>query len=494
MRWDVTFTVYDFDDFIGKKFSARDVVSFLNLKKTDENFEKVQYYLMKKNKAFTNTDDFYSNAKLTADAKFISKNSFIKDTSFVVLPSKFEIEKNILIFGSRFNWITMDDPFYYDPVVRFNGTPIRSDFIDMPYLQGSFYYYLENETDYLNTILNQHPYNSENFARMNPQSSVKIKVLQMDNVYRALNITVGDRLRIRFPQSTFTIFEIENKKAKAVSDIDKKKLQICFDEQMKKICFRLKSLSTKTNAISNLFFLENKTLFSDTQVSIEELIKESQTISVIEYGYESLLWPNNFPEPVINDWCLVYDVDDTDEEKFFLEVLRIPMSISIINVMIEKFLYDSFLDPTINEEYFREELTNIFFADKKIPKQDIDIFFSIINTQMKKIKKDYNAFSDPPDNVKVRNEILHLYMAIVQYAVNLRTRGFIPSSFSNQQGICLNNMLKRLIAVTELYASNEYPYTTFLASLDNIKNMRESFDMIRASIDVQIKNMKLIDV
>lgn len=489
MHWDEIFSFYDFRNFLGSTFYISEILNYFDLNHSYANFKKVKNYLIKKNIAFLNRNDFYSGTEINPKSKFFLKQNFLQNKSFVIRPANFEIKNNILILGSRFNWISINDSLFPYPYIYFEDHILKRDYFTIPYSQAKYYFYLENETEYLNNILNQHSDNSRNFDKMTCTSNVKVKVVNMKLVYAKLNITEGDHIRISFPSSSPEAFKIENKKENILVDNELERLQKIFDEKMKKICVRLKTFSNKVNAISNLFFLENKSLFGKTQLSIEEMILNSKEISVIDYGYESLLWINNFPEPISNFWNMSVDVDDTDDEKFFNEK-KLPINNEILQIIITKFLYDAFLNPNITNEFLDKTLENTFLSNPNLTCDDKNYFFKIVQKEKESVKKIFNPFSQTKAEVRVRQIIINLYFEVISFVFSLMKQNFIPSSFENQQGIRLNQLLARVVTITQLYSNGQYSVNTFFEFISSFKNIEESFKMIKSSIEIQIQNMK----
>lgn len=491
MRWDTLFSVFDFQEVLNSKFYIDDILDYFYIKKTKANVEKVQNYLVKKNIAFVfDKDKFLSTPYYDfGDDPWILKNDFFQNKTFVIKPSKFEIENNILILGSRFNW-SFNNEFAYNSVLLFyENFPLKGSFFSMPYSQAQYYFFLESEIEYLNDILNQHPANFENFSALNTNAQVNVKCFLMDDVYRNLNFQEGDRLIIKIMEKHPFKFELLDKKANKISKEKEKTLQKTFDESVEKICSRFGSDSNPYNVISALFFWENQNLFLNTQLSIEEMIKNSKTVSCIEFGYESLLWVNNLPEPFLVGWAMEIDRDDTKYEKLFYR-MQIPISELILDLIINKFLYDDFANINAKESSLNEVLTKTFLNREDLRESDIQSFLEFAEFKREQIEKEFNPFTEKKDFIKMRNGILNLYMAVVKFVGSLVSEDFSPSSFLNQQGIRLNQLLNKVVAITDFFSVRFRYYKEFSGLLSNVENMAEGFLMIKSSIEVQITNVK----
>lgn len=491
MQWDAVFNIFDLKEFLDPEFKLQDILKKFKLKKTEENLLKARKYLIKKNLAFLNREDFYLANTQDKSSYYILKTDFIVGKSFVIRPSKFEIDNGILILGSRFKWITSNEQMSFEPVINFGNILVEHGFFPMTYEQAKYYYYLENESEYINTIINQHSYNNENIQTMSPESTIKVSALNMYYIYHDLDFSYGDRLRFTFTYPSFRVLDISKKKEEPLTKKEEEDLQKIFDEQVPKICFGLQNEANQVNTISNLFFLENESLFADKQLSIEEMFLKSDTVSLIDYGYNGLIWINNFQEPFMKEWDIVIDRDDTEEEKFFLEDLKLPITNSIIVEIIKKFLYDSFANQKLDDEYFIKQLTDIFFPADLVSSEDQKKFFEIVQSNKEIIEKDFNPFAEEENRITVRNAILGLYFKVLSFTLKLISKKFTPSSFEGQEGIKLNYLLRRIVMMTEFYASNKYPYSVFFDSLDSLKSLEESFVMAKSSIEIQIQNMKI---
>lgn len=491
MRWDTLFSVFDFQEVLNSKFYIDDILNYFYIKKTVANVKKVQAYLVKKNIAFVFDRDRFLGTPYYdfGDAHWVLKNEFFQNKSFVVKPSRFEIENNILIVGSRFNW-SFNSEFAYNNICLFyKATPLTASFFSMPFSQAQYYFFLESEIEYLNDVLNQHPDNFENFSVLSTNAQVNVKCFLMDDVYRNLDFQEGDRLVIKIMGSQPFTFEILNKKANKVSKEKEKTLQHIFDENMEKICSRFQENSNPYNAVSALFFWENENLFSHTQLSIEEMIKNSKSVSCIEFGYESLLWVNNLPEPSLVKWAMEIDRDDTKYERLFSR-MQIPTSELILDLIINKFLYDDFANINVKENNLNEVLTKTFLGREYLRENDIESFLEIAEYRKEQIEKEFNPFTEKKDFIKMRNAILNLYMAVVKFVGTLISKNLVPSSFTNQQGIRLNQLLIKIVAITDFFSVRFRYYKEFSGLLSNVENMAEGFVMIKSSIEVQMNNTR----
>lgn len=491
MRWDTLFNVFEFNKILDTHFYIEGILNYFRIKKTEASVKKIKDYLIKKNIAFLDDKyDLYNRYDIDFEnARWVLKSNFVRDKTFVIRPSKFEIENNILILGSRFSWFSNSEIVYNSVLLFYNDAPVQQEFFTMPYSQAEYYYFIESETQYLNDILNQHEDNFAAFFSLTDKSNVKVKSFLMGDIYRDLNIIEGDRLVIRFSSHCNGKLEVMNKKAVPVSKDKQLYLQDKFDDAMYKICTSLQDNANPFTALSTLFYFENDTLFRYEQISLEELIKNSEEIECIEFGYESLVWMHNVPEPNVVVWDMQIDRDDTYDEKLFYK-MYVPLSVPILNLIISKFLYDDFVNGNANENVLYETLERTFLYLDIIKSADKEKFFKIVQRRLEEITKTFNPFSDHSELVQIRNAIIDLYLRVVDFVGHLQKNNFIPSSFYNQQGVRLNQLLKKVVSITDFFSVHHSSLTEFDGLLTNAENLAEGFEMIKSSIEIQINSMK----
>lgn len=489
MRWDTVFSVFEFQEVLNTTFYIDEILQYFRIKKTDYTIKKVRDYLIKKNIAFLKRrNDLYNWGDTDfAASPWILKTNFLKDKIFAIRPSRFEIENNILLLGSRFSWFLNNDFAYNNLIAYYDKLPVQRSFFLLPYSQAQYYFFTEGETQFFNDILNQHDDNFESFSVMTTNANVKLKCFLMYDVYRDLQIMEGDRLLFRFSNNGKFGFEILDKKALPVSKEKEQYLQKKFDDTMYHICRSLKAESNPFTVLSTVFFFENKTLFTDMQLSFEELIQNSKTICCIEYGYESLIWLRDEPEPDNFFWAMVLDRDDTRQEQLFYR-MAIPLSAFILDLIITKFLYDDFAYGNADEKALYETLSKTFLDWNDVKKKDYDAFFDLVKKRRDEIKKTFNPFAEANELVEMRNTVLGLYLQMVAFVGTLCEKNFSPSSFVNQQGIRLNQLLSKIVVIADFFSVRYASYMEFTELIANVENMAEGFEMVKSSIEVQIKN------
>lgn len=121
-------------------------------------------------------------------------------------------------------------------------------------------------------------------------------------------------------------------------------------------------------------------------------------------------------------------------------------------------------------------------------KKDYNAFFDLVKKRRDEIKKTFNPFAEANELVEMRNTVLGLYLQMVAFVGKLCEKNFSPSSFVNQQGIRLNQLLSKIVVIADFFSVRYASYMEFTELIANVENMAEGFEMVKSSIEVQIKN------
>lgn len=494
MDWD-TFFSNTLTDHLSKPFSLGQFCDTFGIKKTNEHVAIAFDYLLKRNfivvKNSTMLEKTIFSGYPDINLELIPKRFFLEKKSFVIQPTDFEIKNNILIPGSRFQWfLDIDNQDKY-LMFFFDNNECHQYFFSLPLGQIISYYFLMNENEALTEIINQHFDNINQVNNFSMDTPFKILVLDMKKIYTQLDVCPGDKIIFQFRHQSEYQIDIKKQKYKTIDEKKNTIIQTLFDEKIVELTHKLQRYANPTCVLLHLFYQEYRNLFGKYQLSIEELIKNSSTISCISYGFNSILWPTDTPLPITSKWNIILN-DDADDEYtlFFKYKLHLPLSIEIIDFIIEKFFADDFSQNNFSSSQLISTIIKKLNLDSGISIYDIERLKKIIDSRKKNIEASYNPFKEKPETRKLKNIVISFFLDIVGCVNNLIQQNFIPSSFNNQTGIMLNQLLARSIILMKFYAT--YPNTINYAHefYNTISDMNDVFNSIRTSIEIQIKNIK----
>lgn len=437
--------------FLPPVFSLPEFCKIFNIKSTSANLQKVKTILLSKNLAtpasMCYSDGIIITEKNNTTERWMTKEKCLTGQTFAIKPSKYEYNNNVIIAGNRFSWLLDIDHIYTPITLKYKRHALKKRSIMMPYSLAEPYSYLCNEHLFTNELLNKDRKNLDIFPLFGPEQNVWVEAFECADMYgRLSHFSQGDCIEMKISFDPLPTCSI--KSTVEFDTMPSDELQKEFDERMTAICLFLGNKALPTNCVFQFFSLSYSLLFSYSPIVLEELVQNSKHISLQNYGYTALLWPDNIPLPPTHEWsfdCLFYN---DQHDKLFIDTMHIPLTTMILSTVITKYFFDEFtpIETEDTRGTVKDTITaavlNIFDESEEARPHEYKLV-QIIDGYIELLYAQINPYNRREPIMNLRKLIVNLYSTIVSFVLKLKKNKLTPSSFENQSGLMLNQLLEQ---------------------------------------------------
>lgn len=424
---------------------------------------------------------------------FASRIGMFTDQVFSILPSRYEINNNILIVGHRCIPFGNPDVLPCDYKFLFKNNAIPHKIIEMQTNDLFDYYYLHGE-EFVPQYLSLDPANKGfDMADCDYElpGKMKVTVFDMADFYKKFSFKSGDRLKVRLENWMLGIFSIDVQK-----DTRETPFEINESEEARERWFELfeKQLlqsfdlfgvaGSIDEQIAFAYILAGTELFSDLSGSVEEYIKKTNKIEITEFGVETRLWRAGETISVMN-LRLDNDLDDSDIERFNgVSKIFLSIGVPLTEIFLDSFIYDSLYRKEQNCDLILKRIMpeNIIELSSK------DMIFCLLLLEKRRaiLQRDYKWFADY-EKGQLRSKILEFYAVMISFVYSLGQNDVSPESMPQQPLVVLSQLFTHLGRMLESLAPNASISSKDISSLYlSLEGMQFSFEDLSKELEQSV--------
>ena len=478
MTQDQEDTLYNFLENVTEPFTLEDVTAFVSLLEPGRN--------KRLSTEIASMIDSRNSAFRLNNREWISRRGCFEPLSFVICPSRLELQNGILIPGHR--CIPFANPVIlpHEYVFHWKGTPIAmtttegppEDFYPYYNIFGEEYapQYVARDNQENETAFNSDPYEDP--------PEVSIHTLDMRNIYRETSFVPGDRFVARTLDWKEGHFELEK------VDKDKWSQAELYDwyeaaEGGFEDSFSLLGPGSSTEEqIAYAYWYGGKRMREVPAYSLEEFLYEkTDRIEIVPYGIETRFWFAGKEIP-----------DNKGLEGFSLPPDRTLVEdiLTRNGIPVSEYVVLSF----IRDALFRGETDIVNVVSRIIPpairpsKNDWELFEDYLSDAFDELGKHYSFFADQGMG-PIRQRVGELHTAVINLSVRLLKGEIDLSWLPKHTFIVLSQIQGHAACLMEDLDTDESPLENELDAMDNsLDSMIETFEDIKELIDSSLDNYR----
>lgn len=416
---------------------------------------------------------------LEGDRRWISRGGLFTGASFVIEPSRLEIQAGILVPGHR--CVPFANPILlpHEYVFRRKGEVLSfttsegepEDFYPFYDLFGEEYapqYIARDNPD------NEEAYNADAYE---DPPEVSVKVLDLRQTYRELGFVPGDRFVLTVADWKGGVFDLEYAAAKAWSAASVKEWQTAMEEGFKSSFDTLGPCSSTEEQIAFAFWLGGPRLLSAPALSLERfLFDETEAVDIVEYGMETRFWHAGKEIPDTGAWTEDAGPPDKTELELVLASLGLPVS----EYVVESYVRDAFYR---NETEIHAILDRLLPESLEVPRLDKLYVAQFVAEIRDELGTAYNAFSDREMGAQ-RSRVAELHSAVVDLAARVDASRIDASWLPKHTFVTLSQIQAHAASMLEDLDYNDPPEQAILDGYENsLEGMIDAYEDIRDAIE-----------
>lgn len=472
-----------------KPFTMQEVLSLLKLKPNAETQDMARELLMMNQDVLKLGDDVFTTRRIAFSGK-----------TFSVLPTRYEIGNGILIIGHRCVPFAHPDVFPHEYTFLYEKKTMRKTTHVMQTNDLLDYYSLFGEEFVAQYLVLDRANSDFDFAANNYELPGKMgaTVLDCAELYEKTKFKPGDRFLLTladWDSSIFAVRVLKDSRANLFEtnsiEEERQKWYACFEQSLLRTLDTYGPVGSIDEQLSLAFVYGGEALFGDACGSVEEFMRKTDKIEFSEYGVETRLWKKNETMAAPNFFESLTEETSQNEsgEGSLLNDLFGVFGMSVPNVLIDSFLYDSLYRQERNSE---NVLLRLFpDADKFAFK---DKLFCLLHLEKRRaiIAVDYNRFADY-ELGQLRSKILEFYMKLLEFAYNLGQSGVESARLPQQPLVVLAQLFTHLGRMLESLMMDEAVSAKDVSSMYlSLEGMQLSFEDLQNELEQSVHALRKV--
>lgn len=423
-----------------------------------------------------------------SNKKYLTRAGCFTGRFFSIKPTKYEIEKGILVPGDRCMPFVDPQMLPNELSFTFNGTVI-------PLCTGEYntsellnHYILFGE-EYSPQYLALDPCNADEDYSINGfelPSKMKLTVLDMKLLYETWNFQYGDRLILYVCDWDKGIISLspnlirkENPFEQTSSEEKRKNWYKLFEKCLLDVFDNSGPCGSMEEQLSEAFLADIPGLTGVYCGSVEEFLAQTDRIAIIEYGVESRLWKNDSEIPAAGGW-----VEEIDDSNVMAGTLYGVFGLPMPDYIVEAFILDSLY----RKEDSSEKIFGRILQDEALlsPFQQ-NLLILHLERQHDIIKRTYNWFADYEIG-EIRSQALKLYSQLLCLICELDRCNVPVDRFPQQELVILSQLYNHTGKLIEalLFQKSISEKDISAASL-SLEGMNFSFSEVQGPLKTALK-------
>lgn len=398
--------LYDYLDSVTEIFSIADAAAYIRL--TDASFsrrleEDVRAFIESKRLAFP-----------VEKNSWISRRGFFEPFSFVIKPSRIELQNGILIPGHR--CICFANPILFPHELRFlwKGKPVKigttegppEDFYPFYSLYGEEYapQYIARDNDQNEAAFNADPYEDP--------PEVSIHTLDMRAIYRETSFVPGDRFIVHCKDWKGGVYELEKADPSCwTNDACDEWMKACEQGFFHSFEHIGPAASTEEQAAFALFFAAPRIKELPAYALEEFLYEKTGKIELLPYGMETRFWYAGKEIPDAGPWGFSDGPPDKTEIEEILYSYGVPVSEYVVQAYVRDALF-------LGTQDWSSIVERILPVSLHVDNHDLLHVVQYVLESIEEFTETYNPFSDRLIG-PVRHRAAELHTAVVDFIAQL---------------------------------------------------------------------------
>ena len=357
--------------------------------------------------------------------KFITRAGAFMGATFIIKPTRKEIEGGYLLVGHRCI------PFVNSEIASgvlqfsFDNEILPRNVMEFPLREVMPFFSLFGEEYAIQFILSDPAARDSllrSFDEELPQT-VSLMVLDCSKLFKDWNFKRGDLLLAEVMDWRRGIIKIhplcshkENPFQQEPVDQQRREWYKNFEKRMLESFDTFGPCGTIEEQLARVFFLHQQELCKDSAGTIEEAIKHSKLIGMEPYGVESRLWFKGQEVPAVGPWLQANDgLEESESAAWSSEQLNAEM------MLWPRVIFDSWIvDGLYNKKNNEEALINLMLGEST---SALDLLKrrrlqGTIRSRRNKLEETYNWFADF-ERGPIRHRLLELHTKVFALVLEL---------------------------------------------------------------------------
>jgi len=427
---------------------------------------------------------------LTQGPNWVSRATVFRGTLFAVKPTTFELEKKILIPGSRFSPYINHLLGNINLQVHYNHKRLDMLLVPLKWSEVKKYYYLWHQDAILDELQFLTPYNmTQDNHCIEDDNVFYVPAFDARKYYKTYNVTLGDQI----------IFKVEDWWMKGISlyssTVAKRppKYEKDWIARFKRaLPFSLSLRQTENNSICDvlaymLYAGNDIFLRSDYYMPLQDYVQERGILSDVRIGVKELRWEEDVPIITSKEWFhyildFRYLVSRENTFEYFLANLGSPITEDMIKIFIFNFIEQNYLKIEEEPEVYQKKCIDSF-VDEFFYRDIYDAYRKRIRSMMMQKYKKYLNRYEPFKNKDIMStsfRMFDLFRRIYASLSYLQELNVTPSDMDPNISIVINQMTMDMeISIRnmgELLNNKKKDKKDFLIS--SVENLADRFDII----------------
>ena len=374
------------------------VCDFLGCNREDEELKRRLHFYLAGDDAFYSLDD----------ENFYRRSDFFNGESFVITPTAWEVENDILIIGHRFQTFVNPEIFPSEITVKSGRKNIAKKLL-CEKLENIFPYHMlmgaEQLSDFFigEDVANAHWKSKSGF-----NVKININILDMKDFYLEKDMKFGDAL-------FFTVLDYDKGNLK-VSKIEAsgrnpdKIIEWCrtFEDKVGEIADKFESYPDLPEQLRMAYFLGGKSLFGKEGASLDEFIQGAEKVE-IAFDSDHTILVRRTDEEIAENPELPDGISISSGESSSLKAILKSIGSSLSEIEIDSYILESCFDRDRDFDAFLNKVFDfekLSFADEA----QQTVFLNFLEDRFEQLSANYNRFNDE-EKAPLRSRILEIVTA-----------------------------------------------------------------------------------
>lgn len=311
---------------------------------------------------------------MPASLYWIGKDALFNETTFTLQPTKFEIEKGVLIPGSRF------DPYIcglleeVDLELSYAKKMLYTKLVEVPYSEIKKYYYFWTNEEILDKLSSVSIYNKltpeEEEEEIDENRLFFVPSFNLKVIYKIMDFQEGQCLIFRISDLTYKKIDLISK-THASSHSAYKLMGITNFEKYLKLA--IKDKATESSAIEDvlsymMFLGKEEFLYNDYCPPLQDYILGQDILEEVILGVKTAKWIKGAKFLSHKTWFnYIMDVHSVlqkknSDEYFFVSIYS-PITEAMIQIFIYSFLEQNYIKASESPSEYRDKCVNSFLSE-----------------------------------------------------------------------------------------------------------------------------------
>ena len=382
--------------------------NFLGGNPEDKDFCKRLHFFLEGDDAFYSFDD----------ENYYRRSDFFNGAAFVVTPTAWEVENDILIIGHRFQTFVNPEVFPSEVTIKSGRKNIAKKLIQEK-LENIFPYHMLMGAEQLSDFfIGEDVENAHWKSKAGFNVKIRLNVLDMKDFYLEKDMKFGDALL--FTVQDYDKGSLKVAKIEAADRNPDKIIEWCrnFELKVGEIADRFESYLDLPEQLRMAYFLGGKEFFGAESASLDEFIQGAENVEIV-FDSDHTILVRREDEQISENPELPEGISISSGESSSLKAILKSLGSSLTETEIDSYILENCFDRDRDFEAFLNKVFDfekLAFADEA----QQTVFLNFLEERFERLSENYNRFNDE-EKAPLRSRILEIVTARNEFFNYLRS-------------------------------------------------------------------------